>query len=245
MRVGKPDTFASLNQKGSLNGAGLMPPPPLTDMAMINSTQLATELGVSKARVSQYVSEGKLAGCYTGEGRSRRFDLAKCAAALGKRLDPGQMMGNGSATKAALSKIQSDDAPRAKPLTEPRRQSGSGAEAITGTDPDRYELARIQKAEEEARKLRRQNAEAEGHYILASEAAQMTTKLIAQEIAEFETAVIRDGSRMVADKLGVDFKTVRQIMVEAWRGHRAGRAEALTAQADAAELTEIEDAENI
>ena len=212
---------------------------------MINSTQLANQLGVSKARVSQYVSEGKLAGCFTGDGRSRRFDLAKCADALGKRLDPGQLMGNGAATKAALTKIQHDDTPAAKPLTEPGRSGGNGAESIPGSDPDRYELARIQKAEEEARKLRRQNAEAEGHYVLASEAAQITTKMIAQEIAEFETAVIRDGSRMVADKLGVDFKTVRQIMVEAWRGHRAGRAEALTEQADNAELTEAEAEENI
>jgi hypothetical protein len=213
-------------------------------MTMMNSTQLASTLGVSKARVSQYVSEGKLAGCYTGEGRSRRFDLAKCAEALGKRLDPGQLMGNGAATKAALTKIQTDDTPTAKTLTEPRRPSGSGAESIIGPDPDRYELARIQKAEEEARKLRRQNAEAEGHYVLASEAAQMTTKLIAQEVAEFET-VLRDGARVVADKLGVDFKTVRQIMVETWRGHRAGRAEALTAQADAAQLTDAEAEENI
>lgn len=211
---------------------------------MLNATQLASTLGVSKARVSQYVRDGKLDGCFTGDGMSRRFDLAKCAAALGKRLDPGQMMGNGSATKAALSKIQSDDAPRATPAPESRRAAGSGAEAITGTDPDRYELARIQKAEEEARKLRRQNAEAEGHYILASEAAQMTTKLIAQEIAEFET-VLRDGARVIADRLGVDFKTARQHLVETWRAHRAGRAEALTAQADRAELSDIEDAENI
>lgn len=211
---------------------------------MMNSTQLASTLGVSKARVSQYVSEGKLAGCYTGDGRSRRFDLAKCAEALGRRLDPGQLMGNGAATKATLAKIQTDDTPKAKPLTEPRRSGGNGAESIPGADPDRYELARIQKAEEEARKLRRQNAEAEGHYILASEAAQMTTKLIAQEIAEFET-VLRDGARVIADKLGVDFKTARQHLVETWRAHRAGRAEALTEQADAAGMTEAEAEENI
>lgn len=211
---------------------------------MINSTQLANQLGVSKARVSQYVSEGKLAGCFTGDGRSRRFDLAKCADALGKRLDPGQLMGNGAATKAALTKIQHDDTPAAKPLTEPRREGGNGAESLPGADPDRYELARIQKAEEEARKLRRQNAEAEGHYVLASEAAQITTRMIAQEIAEFET-VLRDGARVIADKLGVDFKTARQHLVETWRTHRAGRAEALTVKADAAELTEAEAEENI
>lgn len=202
---------------------------------MITASQLAQELGVSGARVSQYVSEGKLDGCFVGQGRQRRFDLAKCADALGKRLDPGQMMGNGAHTRAALREIAADDPRPAKT----RRSTGAGAEELTPNDPDRYELARTQKAEEEARKLRRQNAEAEGLYVLASEAAQQASRLIAQEVSEFET-VLRDGSRKIADKLGVDFKTARQLLVETWREHRAKRSEALAQQASAARLTDEE-----
>ena len=41
----------------------------------VNATTLAQRLGVSKARISQYVAQGTLAGCFTGEGRARRFDL--------------------------------------------------------------------------------------------------------------------------------------------------------------------------
>ena len=37
----------------------------------VNATTLAQRLGVSKARISQYVAQGTLAGCFTGEGRAR------------------------------------------------------------------------------------------------------------------------------------------------------------------------------
>jgi len=98
-------------------------------MTFLSSSELAATLKVSKARVSQYVSERKLEGCYSGEGRARRFDLAKVAVALGRTLDPGQMMGNGAATKSALRRIvplpglgpdQDDEAAEPGPVTRPR-----------------------------------------------------------------------------------------------------------------------------
>jgi hypothetical protein len=226
-------------------------------MPLLSSSQLAGVLQVTPTRVGQYVREGKLTGCFTGEGRARRFDLDKVATALGRRLHPGQMMGNGAATRQAIRNVvttpaaprliehdeddddgDGDDVPL--PAAKPARDGGE----LTPRDPDRYELARTQKAEEEARRLRRMNAEAEGTYVLAAEVERQVARMLAQEIAEFE-AVLRDGSRRVADKLGVDFKAVRQLMMEQWRGHRAGRTEVLQAQADAADLTPAEAAGNI
>lgn len=232
-------------------------------MTLLNSGDLAKALNVSKGRVSQYVSEGKLAGCYSGDGRARRFDLAKAAAALGRQLHPGQMMGNGAQTRAAIRTVVTTTEPRpgegqlgrmvgvdvgldgddddeaiipAKPL----REGG----ALGNRDTDRYELARIQKVEEEARRLRRQNAEAEGIYVLASEVERQVARMLSQEIAEVES-VLRDGSRRVADTLGVDFKKVRQLMLEQWRSHRAKRTEVLQGQADAAEMSPDEVTGNI
>lgn len=200
---------------------------------MVTGSELARIFGVSKQRVHQWVKEGKLTGCYDGEGHFRRFDLAKSAEALGKRLDPGQLMGNGAATKAAI-----------RDLGTASIESAPSAEGKSGVDPDSYEAVRTQKAQEETRRLRRINAESEGRYVLASEAARATTRLVAQEIAQFESAM-RYGSRMVADKLGVDFRTVRQIMVEAWRDHRDERSAALEELADAAEMSETERVEDI
>lgn len=207
---------------------------------MITASELAKTLGISRQRVHQYVQAGKLDGCFSGDGVLRRFDVAKSAEALGKRLDPGQLMGNGAATKAVIRDIASAS------TTAKNDDTGTHGEARApaSVDPDSYEAVRIQKAQEETRRLRRINAESEGRYVSAIEAAQSTTKLLAQEIAQFEMA-LRDGSRMTADKLGVDFKTVRQFMMEAWRNHRTNRSAALDMVAERAALSEVELAEDI
>jgi hypothetical protein len=206
---------------------------------MIRASELADRLNLSRARISQYLSEGKLDGCFHGEGRDRRFDPDKVAQALQIRLDQGQMLGNGAATKEALRRIarpadtpDPDDPP-------PRRPDG----VLSRNDPDRYELARAQKVEEEARLLRRRNQEAEGTMVLAAEAARQTTRLLAQEVAEFES-VLRDGARRIADQLGVDFKTARALLTEVWRAHRQARSDQLVQQAETAGLTGTEQAED-
>ena len=211
----------------------------MTQAAPINSTQLAKVLGVSLPRISQLVSDGRLDGCYTGEGRNRRFDAARVADALGRKLDPGQMMGNGAGTKAAIRKLQQGDEPAPGPSSH-----GAGARALKDNDNDRYELARIDKAEQEARRLRRQNAAEEGIYVLASEVEGQVARKLAQEIAETES-MLRAAARAVADRLGVDAREVRQVLTETWRAHRSHRAEVLTAEAEAAQLSPEETAANI
>ncbi len=205
-------------------------------MTLLTSSQLAETLKVSRARVSQYVSEGKLVGCFNGDGRLRRFDLSKVATALGRQLHPGQMLGNGAETRRVLAQLPLDDEDDDLPAA-PKAQKESSV--LTPKDPDRYEMARIQKAEEETRRLRRQNAEAEGLFVMTSEVERQMAQMLSQEIAEFE-AVLRDGARRVADKLGQDFKVVRQILVDEWRQHRAGRSTALAEIAETAVLTDAE-----
>ena len=200
-------------------------------MSNLNATELAAKLDVSKARISQYVSEGKLDGCYTGEGRSRRFDIEKVSAALGRRLDPGQMMGNGAETRKALRHMETGEAP------PPQRQKADTP--LSPTDPDRYELARILNAEEDARRKRRDNERDEGRWVMSEEVARHTARAMAQEVAQFET-VLRDGARAVADALGVDFREARKILMDQWRTHRAGRAGRLQQEADAVSMTETE-----
>lgn len=214
-------------------------------MGQIRASELAATLKVTPARISQYVSEGKLDGCFTGSGHSRRFDAAACAKALGRILDKGQMMGNGAETRKALADINveamaTDQRKQVKSEITPRRPDSE----LASKDPDRYELARTQKAEEEARRLRRMNAEAEGSYALVSDVTRQVAQQMAQEIGEFE-AVLRDGARQVADVLGVDFKMVRQILADRWREHRATRAAQLVQQAETMGLSQAETDEDI
>lgn len=207
---------------------------------MLNTTELAQKLNLSKGRISQLVGSGKLDGCFSGAGRDRRFDLDRVKAALQQRLDFGQMMGNGAATRRALEDLPDEDEPAVKKQASTPRD---GAE-LPATDAGRYEMARAQKAEEEARALRRRNQEAEGTFVLASEVRREVARTVAQEVAEFE-AVLRAGARDIADRLGVDFKMARKILTDAWRSHRAQRRDVLTYQAAAADLTATEQAENI
>lgn len=199
-------------------------------MSGLNATELANELGVSKPRISQYVSSGQLDGCYVGEGRSRRFDPEKVVAALGKRLDLGQMTGNGAGTRKALREMGSGET------------SSAPSDQLVPHDSDRLELATIQIKEEEARRRRRENAREEGLWVLAEEVQRHTARQLAQEIGQFDT-VLRDGARAVADALGVDARTVRKIMVDQWREHRARRADQLAQQAGAIQMSDAEKAE--
>jgi hypothetical protein len=208
----------------------------------VNGKDLAAALNVSKARVSQYVSSGKLDGCFTGAGRERRFDLEKVHRALGRELHPGQMLGNGAQTRKALrelSQMQDEDEQDGGSEAAPRGRAQKQDSRLNDDDDDAYALVRTQKAQEEVRKLRRVNAEAEGSFVLASEVTRATQRLISQEIAEFES-VLRDGARKVADQLGVDFKVVRQILVESWRAHRHQRSAILADQSAKEDMTQEE-----
>ena len=203
----------------------------------MNATQLATELGISKGRVSQYVSEGKLDGCFTGDGRARRFDVGKVRAALDQRLDPGQMLGNGASTKRRIRTAQPDVAPSAQPVEQPpaSEEDSPPAEAPMS----RYELARTLNAEEAARKSRRENLLAEGSLVLAESAGREAARALSRELAQVED-LLRRGARVIADDLGVDFKAARKILLDLWREHRTLRAEALGQKAAEADLDDSE-----
>lgn len=204
-------------------------------MTGLTATNLAKEMQLSKGRISQLVGGGTFDGCYEGDGRQRRFDLARCLAAY-KGLDPGQRLGNGAKTQKAIEGLTV--APTSQ---EPKTV---GVSKLTSDDDDGYQLARTQKAIEEARKLRRQNAEAEGEFVLASEVARQTKKAIGQEIAQFES-VLRDGARKIADELGVDFKQARAILLTMWRDLRTLRSKALAHQSELAEFSDTESEEDI
>ncbi|UWR36163.1 hypothetical protein [Sulfitobacter sp. W074] len=203
----------------------------------LNTTELANELNLSKGRISQLVRDGRLDGCFKGDGRARRFDLVSAAEKLGQRLDPAQMLGNGAKTRRSLDEIEdTSDDDAGKP---PR--DGEGATLLSAKDPSRYELARTQELEERARRARRQNESEEGNWVLASEVHSETARQIQMEIASIESSVLRGGARRIADELGVDFKEARAILTQVWREYRGQRSEQKTAEADAATLSPSED----
>lgn len=211
-------------------------------MQTLNATELAARLNLSKGRISQLVSEGRLDGCFTGDGRARRYDPEMVALKLKGSLDQGQMLGNGASTRQAISEMLAGTS------AEPPAQKPAGGRSIDGalpeSDDDGYRMARQAKLSEEVRRIRRQNELDEGTMVLASEVERQVAKVLRQEIAQVEE-MLRTGARAVADKFGVDFRAVRQILLEVWRAQRKVRSEGLEEQAAAAELTEAEKAADI
>lgn len=193
---------------------------------MITASELARQLGVSRGRVSQLVSEGKLDGCYSGEGHGRRFDLEAAAAALNRRLDQGQQLGNGSASRAARRAIARPADPR--PDTE-----------LPLGDQHDYQLHRAAKVREEARRLRRQNMLEEGTAVLASDAARHAASALQAEIAATD-AWLNDVAREISDEKGTDYLETRAILRASWRRHREHREAALRVIAETATETEAE-----
>lgn len=209
----------------------------------MNTTELASELGLTKGRISQYVSQGKLDGCFTGSGRARRFDVDKVRAALEHKLDPGQMLGNGAGTKRRIRAAAAAPGAEALPADEPPADdppAASPPRELRSEEPNRYELARISKVEEEARRLRRQNQLDEGTLVLADQAGREAARALSRELAQIED-FLRRGARAIADELGVDFKEARKLLIDLWREHRGARAEVLAAEAEAAEMDDHED----
>ncbi len=201
---------------------------------MITAADLARKLELSRARVTQLVKGGDLDGCYRGEGRQRRFDLVKSAKALGKRLDPGQMMGNGKGTKSAIDAITAKTGAKQKAAPEG---------VLPPTDLDRYQMARTLQAEEQARRLRLNNEVEAGVYVLASELDQQVARALSQEIAGFEV-FLKDACVQLTDTPAAA-RDMKVNLLALWREYRGDRADAAQAEADAAELTEAERAGDI
>jgi hypothetical protein len=211
-------------------------------MQTVNAAELAGILNLSKGRISQLAKEGRLDGCYTGDGRARRYDPQLVAQKLKGNLDQGQMLGNGASTRQAIAGVLAGEVGE---LAQTRTPQGKGSDgALPDDDTDGYRMARQAKLAEEVRRIRRQNELDEGTMVLVSEVERQVGKVLRQEIAQVEEA-LRTGARAVADKLGVDFRAVRQILLEVWRAQRQGRSDVLAEQAGAAEMTDAEKAADI
>lgn len=201
----------------------------------LKASDLAKALGVSPGRVSQYVTEGKLRSGkeFRGELHARRYDLAACAVALGKRLDVAQALGNGRDTMHAIGQIVGGA------VIDPDEPDADGI-ADQGVKR-RYDAARTMEKEEKARRARLENEAEHGTMLIAAEVEVQMAAQLAQEIAQVENVLTR-GAEVVASKLGVDFVEVRGLLREVWRDHRTRRANAAAERASAAQPSEAEKA---
>lgn len=200
-------------------------------MRHVRASDLAAALGITKGRVSQLVAEGRLDGCFTGEGRDRRFDLERAAQALDRRLDPSQTLGNGAAAFAARRAVLGEG-PEPAPEPTPRAD-----------DPlTRLAAARAENAELDARRKRREEMLAAGRYVLADEVARAQAAAVARALDALERHHL-EAVRRLAEAAGHDIRTALAEARDAWRDQRRRLSADFAAAADAATHTEAERAE--
>lgn len=75
--------------------------------------------------------------------------------------------------------------------------------------------------------------------MLAEEVERRTGRIMAQEVAQFET-MLRDAARSVADAFGLDARSVRKVLMDQWRAYRALRADEAGKLADLATMSDEE-----
>lgn len=204
-----------------------------------STTELATEFNVTKGRVSQWVAEGKLNGCYEGDGRDRRFDVAKCAAALGMNRDLGQSIGNGMDVTRRIAAINAAGEPGEIDL-------GELEENPPDDEPqawvDLAAKARVITERERAREALRKSAAAAGRFVLKSEVAAAVSGQISRLIGEIERTFFREVAAALADELGIETAQAKAILQRTWREHRATAASNAMDEAEAAGPSEAEEA---
>lgn len=219
----------------------------------VTKTEFAAHLGVSAGRVSQMIKAGQIGpNSLKGEGRSARVIVEKASADLRRTLDPVQSHGlNGMATRSALAGAPSKSVqpPRAEPPASP--QLAAPMMPLDNT-ADLIGRERLRQAEIATRRMERDEALAEGRFVLADDhsaavasAASKVLATIESGLADMADAIASVHSlppRDVLHTLTQSFRGIRETAANAFAGQReailAAEAEALARVADEDDETE-------
>jgi len=166
----------------------------------VTKGQLAAIAGVSPGRVSQWISEGKIHGdALIGEGRSAQINLDVAREQLGITLDFVQRDAQALAKPAA-----------AAPTVTPQQQ--------------RLHDVKVETAEIELNRLKRQELEAQGLYVRTAEARQAWGRELADLISGIEQDLPDWGLR-IERELSVDHKRATSLLRQLFREFRTKRAD--------------------
>ena len=154
--------------------------------------EFAAELGVSAARISQYIKEGKIDGdALVGDGRTARIKADVARAQLSSRLDVSQMTGNGLKTRIGHTPAPSPAAP------------------LSTADPFEAQMRneKLEQAKIQTRKMRAEEMARAGRYVLASDAESAMAKLASRIMTVFDGG-LQDIAAAIAERFEVPVRDV-------------------------------------
>ncbi|MBR1150103.1 hypothetical protein [Bradyrhizobium sp. JYMT SZCCT0428] len=196
---------------------------------VVSKAAFARLKNVSAARVSQWISGGKINGAaLVGEGRNAQIDVTIADQQLRERLDIGQRVGNGLATRLG-------DTPEASPEM-PLAVAPPAAPAAAAPATDKFEEAfkreRLEALQRENRKRAEEEAARAGRYVDAQAASAQMAKIAGKtmtmidgslpEIASALAAKFSLPQRDVLHALRAEFRGLRQQAADSLRTEAAG-----------------------
>lgn len=179
---------------------------------IVTKGEYARLKGRAPSCISNWIAEGKITpAALVGEGIRARVWVERADADLNRNLDLGQQLAQ---AQPALS--------AAPPHPEPI------AQASPTFDDDlirRKREADARTAEANAAAAERRNAAEEGRWVEAHKVQQAWGKELAQILAETEVFLFQRLAREIADRHGLDWKSLAVEIRDAWRMHRRESAQ--------------------
>jgi hypothetical protein len=193
----------------------LTAPAPAAD-AVVSKGKFAELLGVSAARVSQYLSEGKIkADALEGEGRNAKIRVELAKAQLRGELDIGQRFGNGIGTR--LDPVL--------PLTPaPIDQPAAPMAALPAAPtPDPIEAAlkraKLEQAERANREAAMKEAAATGRYVPADDMRRELGRALREQVIIFE-GMLTEFANAIASRCQIPQRDVLHVLRNEFRAGR-------------------------
>tara|TARA_A100000171_G_scaffold6710_2_gene5210 strand:+ start:17332 stop:18000 length:669 start_codon:yes stop_codon:yes gene_type:complete len=176
---------------------------------VVSKSEFARLIGVSKPRVSQLISEGKITGdAISGEGRSAKIVVSVARDQLNASLDLDQRAANG---RAELSLDEAATGGLVEGVSDPIPKSPS-------TD-DLYKQQRLRKIQHENEELEEKRRERKGEYVRADSVRSTVSRHVGNMIDEFE-ADLGHWAEELSAETGGSVKDIKHSLKKLFRGAR-------------------------
>lgn len=176
---------------------------------VVSKSEFARLIGVSKPRVSQLISEGKITGdAIEGEGRSAKIIVPVARRQLNATLDIDQRAANGRADLSLDHSIV--DGP-GDGVSEPGPK-------VMNTD-DLYKQERLRKIQHENEDLEEKRRERKGEYVRADSVRSTVSRHVGNMIDELE-ADLGHWAEELSAETGGSVKDIKHSLKKLFRGAR-------------------------
>lgn len=167
--------------------------------AVLPKGEFAALIGVSAARVSQYISEGKIGpDALVGKGRGARILVDVARRQIGARRDPSQSLGNG-----LMTRLEEPAAPPMSPVGEPPLRVDSLDEQFKREKLRGAQIANRKAAEEEESR--------KGRFTETADVRREMGRLAASMVQAFDGS-LAEMAADVAGQFGMPARDVEHVL---------------------------------